>query len=181
MFAKEPPEEWMAECLEEWPSRLAARSDQEAAPQAQHRPGSSATPIDQATAPWEHPGNLLLAGCARPRCGVCGLILKSGEPACPFCPAPAPGCDESAAPESPGGSGAAHARSASEEDVAELRRRRRQAQMRLVSLRRGDIKPRPGEPQCLEILVAELGPVLQQPRGADGKFAPGTVDAPQAI
>ena len=165
MFAKEPPEEWMAECREEWPSRLTARSDQEIAPQAQHSLGSSssnssATPTDQAAAPWEHSGNPLLAGCARPRCGVCGIILKTGEPVCPFCPAPAPGCDESA---------------------AEQRRRRRQAQMRLVSLRRGDIKPRPGEPQCLEILVAELRPVLQQPRGADGKFAPGSVDAPQAI
>ena len=178
----------MAECWEEWPSRLAARSDQEVAPQAQHSLGSrsssssnsSAAPTDQAAAPsqaghtsaaapWEHAGNPLLAGCARPQCGVCGIILKTGEPACPFCPAPAPG------------SGAARARSASEEDVAELGRRRRQAQMRLVSLRRGDIKPRPGEPQCLEILVAELRPVLQQPRGADGKFAPGSVDAPQAI
>ena len=86
-----------------------------------------------------------------------------------------------------GSSSAADAKSASEEDVAEedvaeLRRRRRKAQMRLVSLARGDIKPRPGEPQCLEFLVAELGAVLRQPRGAGGRFAAigRAEDTPQA-
>ncbi len=141
MFAKEPPEGWMAECREQWLSRLreespAAPTDQAAAPsQAGH---------SSAAVPWEHAGNPLLTSCARPRCGSCGIILKTGELMCPFCPPRAPGSDESAPPESPGSSGAAHVGSANEEDMAELRRRRRKVQMRLVSLRRGDVRSWPG-------------------------------------
>ena len=128
MFAKEPPEGWMAECRTQWLNRLreespAAPADQAAAPsQAGHTNFIAARP-------WEHAGNLLLTGCARPRCGSCGIILKTGELACPLCPARAPGSDESTAPEAPGSSGAAHVGSANEEDLAELRRRRREARV----------------------------------------------------
>ena len=53
----------------------------------------------------------------------------------------------------------------------ELRRKRRKAQMRLVSLGRGDVRPRPGEPASLEKIVAELDAVALRLRGSDGKFA----------
>ena len=59
----------------------------------------------------------------------------------------------------------------SDEEVAELRRQRRKAQMRLVSLSRGDVHPRPGEPASLEKIVAELDAVALRLRGSDGKFA----------
>ena len=185
MFAKEPPEGWLAECRQEWLSRL--REEPPTNPAAPSKVGdtnfiaaapwehagarSQAWHANFAAAPWENAGNPLLAGCSRPRCESCGILLKTGELACPICPRRAPGSDESA-------------RSARDEDVAELRRQRRKAQMRLVSLGRGDIKPRPGEPQCLEVLVAELGAVLRQPRGADGKFATrggGAEDAMRAV
>ena len=207
MFAKEPPEGYMAQCREEW--LRSRREEQEEAPPSAtpsdqpppHSPAqrdgsssssSSSTPWvhadsppdriqrSSAASPWEHAGNPLLSGCARPRCRTCRIILKTGELACPCCPDRAPS-------ESPGSSGSddqpRQQQLASEQDSAALRRKRRQAQMRLISLRRGDIKPRPGEPQCLEILVAELGAVLRQPRGADGKFAArgGAEDAPQAV
>ena len=147
----------MEECRQEWLSRpreepptdqaaaQAGRSsatDEAAASQA----GQRTDGLNLAAAPWENAGNPLLAGCSRPRCGSCGITLKTGELACPFCPRRAPSSNESAPPGSPGSSGA---RSASDEDVAELRRKRCKAQMRLVSLGRGDIKPRLGEPQCL--------------------------------
>ena len=186
MFAKEPPEGWkLAECQEQWLRRLreespAAPADQAAAPsQAGHSSAAdqAAAPSQAghtnfiAAAPWEHAGNPLLTGCARPRCGSCGIILKTGELMCPFCPRRAPGSDDSTAPESPGSSGAAHVGSANEEDMAELRRKRRKAQMRLVSLGRGDVRPRPGEPASLEKIVAELDAVALRLRGSDGKFA----------
>ena len=47
----------------------------------------------------------------------------------------------------------------------------RKVQMRLVSLRRGDVRPRPGEPASLEKIVAELDAVALRLRGSDGKFA----------
>ena len=52
-----------------------------------------------------------------------------------------------------------------------LRAKKRKAQMRLVSLRRGHVKARSGEPRCLEAFVADLGTALQQPRGQCGRFA----------
>ncbi len=160
MFDSQPPEGWMAECRREWLCRLREDplTDQAAAPsQVGHTNFIAAAPWEHAgarsqawhtnfaAAPWENAGNPHLAGCSRPRCKSCGIILKTGELMCPFCPPRAPGSDESAPPKSPGSSGA-DTKSASDEDVAELRRQRRKAQMRLVSLGRGDIKPRPGEP-----------------------------------
>ena len=88
MFEKEPPEGWMAECRQEWLSRL-----------REELPTNQAAPSD------------------------------------------------------------------------ELRRKRRKAQMRLVSLGRGDVRPRPGEPASLEKIVAELDAVALRLRGSDGKFA----------
>ena len=162
MFASQPPEGWMAECREEWLAR--PHKEPSIAQTAQSQHNTLATPsehtcakalhIDFAAAPWENAGNPHLAGCSRPRCKSCGIILKTDELGCPSCPG-------SVSDEPP----------RSDEDAAELRRQRRKAQMRLVSLGRGDVKPRPGEPECLEILVAELGALLRQPRGADGKFA----------
>ena len=162
MFASQPPEGWMAECREQWLARPHEEPPADQAAQSQHIPftapsehtGAQAWHLNFAAAPWENAGNPLLAGCSRPRCKSCGILLKTGELVCPMCPHRA--SDEPAR---------------SDEEVAELRRQRRKAQMRLVSLGRGDVQPRPGEPRCLEILVAELGAVLRQPRGADGKFA----------
>ena len=156
----------MAECREQWLSRLRKEPPTDQAAPSQHitfaaAPSehtgarSPAWHLNFAAAPWENAGNPLLAGCSRPRCKSCGILLKTGELVCPMCPRRASG-DEPAR---------------SDEEVAELRRQRRKAQMRLVSLGRGDVQPRPGEPECLEVLVAELGAVLRQPRGADGKFA----------
>ena len=152
----------MAECREEWLNRLREEPPTAQAVPSQHN--TFATPSEHtcakawhtnfAAAPWENAGNPHLAGCSRPRCKSCGIILKTDELWCPTCPHHA--SDEPPRPD---------------EDVAELRRQRRKAQMRLVSLGRGDVKPRPGEPECLEILVAELGALLRQPRGADGTFA----------
>ena len=179
MFATQPPEGWMEECRQEWLSRPREEppTDQAAA-QAGHssatdtaaasHAGQRTDGLNLAAAPWENAGNLLLAGCARPRCGSCGITLKTGELACPFCPRRAPSSNESAPPRSPGSSGA---RPASDQDAAELRRRRRKVQMRLVSLRRGDVRPRPGEPASLEKIVAELDAVALRLRGSDGKFA----------
>ena len=182
----------MEECRQEWLSRPREEppTDQAAA-QAGHsatasHAGQRTVGLNLAAAPWENAGNPLLAGCARPRCGSCGITLKTGELACPFCVCLAPGSNEPpVAPgsnERPGSQGSSDASPASDGD-AELRRKRRKVQMRLVSLRRGDVKPRPGEPACLEKIVAELGAVLRQPRGADGKFAArgGAEDAPQPV
>ena len=152
----------MAECRERWIDRL--RKGPPTAQTAQSQHNTFATPSEHtcakvwhtnfAAAPWENAGNSHLAGCTRPGCKSCGIILKTDELGCPICSGSV--SDEPAR---------------SDEDAAELRRQRRKAQMRLVSLGRGDVKPRPGEPECLEILVAELGALLRQPRGADGKFA----------
>ena len=57
------------------------------------------------------------------------------------------------------------------QDVHALQAKRRRAQMRLVSLKRGSVKPRTGEPRCLQMFVDDLGVVLQQPRRDDGRFA----------
>ena len=75
------------------------------------------------------------------------------------------------APWSPGSSGA-DTKTASEGGEAALRRKRRQAQMRLISLKRGVVRPRPGEPASLETIVAELDAVALRLRGSDGKFTP---------
>ena len=170
----------MAECRQEWISRLREDPPADQAPrQAGHssatdtaaapsHAGQRTDGLNLAAAPWENAGNPLLAGCSRPRCGSCGITLKTGELACPFCPRRAPSSNESAPPGSPGSSGA---RSASDEDAAELRRKRRKVQMRLVSLRRGDVRPRPGEPASLEKIVAELDAVALRLRGPGGKFA----------
>ena len=166
MFASQPPEGWMAECRQKWLNRLREEPPTDQAAPSQHTTFMAAAPSEHtcarsqarhsnfAAAPWENAGNPHLAGCSRPRCKSCGIILKTDELGCPSCPG-------SVSDEPP----------RSDEDVAELRRQRRKAQMRLVSLGRGDVKPRPGEPECLEILVAELGALLRQARGADGKFA----------
>ena len=64
------------------------------------------------------------------------------------------------------------------QDARLLQTKRRHAQMRLVSLKRGSIKPRPGDPLCLQMFVDDLGESLQQPRGGGGRFtAHGTVVA----
>ena len=182
----------MEECRQEWLSRPREEppTDQAAA-QAGHsatasHAGQRTVGLNLAAAPWENAGNPLLARCARPRCGSCGITLKTGELACPFCVCHAPGSNEPpgspGSNERPGSQGSSDASPASDGD-AELRRKRRKVQMRLVSLRRGDVKPRPGEPESLEKIVAELGAVLRQPRGADGKFAArgGAEDAPQPV
>ena len=183
MFASQPPEGWMAECREQWLNRLRKEPPTDQAAPSQHTTFMAAAPCEHAgarsqtwhpnfaAAPWENAGNPLLAGCSRPRCGSCGILLKTGELECPICPRRASGRDESMAPESPGSSGAAHVGSATGEDMAELRRKRRKVQMRLVSLRRGDVRPRPGEPASLVKIVAELDAVALRLRGSDGKFA----------
>ena len=56
------------------------------------------------------------------------------------------------------------------QDARLLQTKRRRAQMRLVSIRRGSIKPRPGEPLCLQKFVDDLSASLQQPRGGGGRF-----------
>ena len=64
------------------------------------------------------------------------------------------------------------------QDARLLQTKRRRAQMRLVSLKRGRIKPRPGEPLCLQMFVDDLSASLHQPRGGDGRFVShGTVVA----
>ena len=168
MFASQPPEGWMAECREQWLARLREVPPTDQAAPSQHTTFMAAAPCEHAgarsqtwhpnfaAAPWENAGNPLLARCSRPRCVSCCILLKTGELECPICPRRALG---------------SNGPTRSDEEVAELRRQRRKAQMRLVSLSRGNVQLRPGEPECLEVLVAELGAVLRQPRGADGKFA----------
>ena len=180
----------MEECRQEWLSRPREEppTDQAAA-QAGHsatasHAGQRTVGLNLAAAPWENAGNPLLARCARPRCGSCGITLKTGELACPFCVCHAPGSNEPpgapgsneppGAPgsnEPPGAQGSSDASPASDGGAAELRRKRRKVQMRLVSLRRGDVRPRPGEPESLEKIVAELDAVALRLRGWDGKFA----------
>ena len=180
MFAKEPPEGWLAQCRQEWLGRLREEppTDQAAA-QAGHsatasHAGQKTVGLNLAAAPWENAGNPLLARCARPRCGSCGITLKTGELACPFCVCHAPGSNEphgsQGSNEPPGSQGSSDASPASDGGAAELRRKRRKVQMRLVSLRRGDVRPRPGEPECLEKIVAELDAVALRLRGPGGKF-----------
>ena len=161
MFASQPPEGWMAECREQWLARPHEEPPADQAAQSQHIPtapcehtGAQAWHINFAAAPWENAGNPHLAGCSRPRCKSCGIILKTDELGCPI-------CSGSVSEEPP----------RSDEDVAELRRQRRKAQMRLVSIGRGDVRPRPGEPASLEKIVAELDAVALRLRGSDGKFA----------
>ena len=165
----------MEECRQEWQNRLhedpptdqaAAQAGHSSATAAASNAGQRTDGLNLAAAPWENAGNPLLAGCARPRCGSCGITLKTGELACPFCPRRAPGSNESAPPGSPGSSGTSPA----SDGDAELRRKRRKVQMRLVSLRRGDVRPRPGEPGSLEKIVAELDAVALRLRGPGGKF-----------
>ena len=152
----------MAECREEWFDRLREEPSTTQTASSQHN--TFATPSEHtcakawhlnfAAASWENAGNPHLAGCSRPRCKSCGIILKTCELGCPMCPGSA--SDEPPRPD---------------EDVAELRRQRRKAQMRLVSIGRGDVKPRPGEPASLEKIVAELDAVALRLRGSDSKFA----------
>ncbi len=79
MFAKEPPEGWLAECRQEWLSRL--REEPPTNPAAPSKVGDTnviaAAPWEHAgarsqawhanfnfaAAPWENAGNPLLAGC----------------------------------------------------------------------------------------------------------------------
>jgi hypothetical protein len=42
--------------------------------------------------------------------------------------------------------------------------------MRLVSLRNGHIRAKPGEPRCLEMFVADLDEVSRRTRGPRGRF-----------
>jgi len=57
------------------------------------------------------------------------------------------------------------------QDAEKLRIKKRKAQMRLVSLRNGHVKAKPGEPRCLEMFVADLDEAPRQPRGPRGGFA----------
>jgi hypothetical protein len=52
-----------------------------------------------------------------------------------------------------------------------LQAKKRKAQMRLVSLKRGHVKARPGEPLCLSMFVADVDRKLPRYRGVDGKFS----------
>ena len=54
--------------------------------------------------------------------------------------------------------------------VKTLQAKRRRAQMRLVNVRRGSVKPRSGEPRCLEMFVADVQLALERQRGKDGRF-----------
>ena len=52
-----------------------------------------------------------------------------------------------------------------------LQKKRRKAQMRLVSIKRGAIvNTRVGEPLCLEMFVADLSAALARIRDSDGRF-----------
>ncbi len=155
----------MAECREQWLNRLREELPTAQTASSHHiafmaaapseHTGAQAWHLNFAAAPWENAGNPHLAGCSRPRCGSCGLLLKTGELVCQMCPRHA----------------SADGPARSDEEVAELRRQRRKAQMRLVSIGRGDVRPRPGEPASLEKIVAELDDVALRLRGSDGKFA----------
>ena len=116
----------------------------------------------------EYASNPLLAGCARHRCQACGITLKADENECPFCPeSPMSVLSDVTQFDSP-----PHRRLKLQrgQDARLLQTKRRRAQMRLVSLKRGSIKPRPGEPLCLQMFVDDLSASLQQPRCGDGRF-----------
>jgi hypothetical protein len=51
-----------------------------------------------------------------------------------------------------------------------MQAKKRKAQMRLVSLKNGHVKARPGEPRCLSMFVADVDRKLPRCRGVDGKF-----------
>ena len=51
-----------------------------------------------------------------------------------------------------------------------LQDKRRRAQMRLVNVKRGSVKPRSGEPKCLEMFIADVQLALGRQRGEDGRF-----------
>ena len=118
----------------------------------------------------EFASNAMLAGCARERCQTCGLTLKTNEDSCPFCPLESPLSDVSQRDSPP------HRRLKLQmgQDLRVLQTKRRRAQMRLVSLRRGRVKHRPGEPLCLQMFVDDLSASLQQPRRCDGRFTSHT-------
>ena len=96
MFAKEPPEGWMAECRQEWLNRLREEPPTTQTVSSQHIPfaapsehtGAQAWHTNLAAASWENAGNPHLAGCSRPRCKSCGIILKTDELGCPICSGP---------------------------------------------------------------------------------------------
>ena len=117
----------------------------------------------------EHTGNPLLAGRARECCQTCGVTLKSDEDRCLFC-AESPAMSDVSQSDSP-----PHRRLKLQrgQDVRLLQTKRRRAQMRLVSLKSGRVKHRPGEPLCLQMFVDDLSASLQQPR-CDGRFTSHT-------
>ena len=51
-----------------------------------------------------------------------------------------------------------------------LQDKRRRAQMRLVNVKRGSVKPRSGEPKCLEMFIADVQLALVRQRGEYGRF-----------
>ena len=51
-----------------------------------------------------------------------------------------------------------------------LQDKRRRAQMRLVSVKRGSVNTRSGEPRCLEMFVADVQLALERQCGKDGRF-----------
>ena len=82
----------MAECREEWLAR--PHNEPPTAQTAQSQHNTLATPSEHtcakvwhtnfAAAPWENAGNPHFAGCSRPRCKSCGIILKNDELGCPI-------------------------------------------------------------------------------------------------
>ena len=50
-----------------------------------------------------------------------------------------------------------------------LQDKRRRAQMRLVNVKRGSVKPRSGEPKCLDMFIADVQLALGRQRGEDGR------------
>jgi hypothetical protein len=105
----------------------------------------------------------LPAGCTRECCQPNGVTVKSNEVESPM--STLSGVTQADSPP--------HRRLKLQrgQDARLLQAKRRRAQMRLVSLKRGSIKPRLlGEPLCLQRFVADLSASLQQPRGGGGRF-----------
>jgi hypothetical protein len=110
----------------------------------------------------EYACNPLLAGYTRGCCQTSGITLKSNEAESPMST-----LSDVTQSDSP-----PHRRLKLQrgQDARLLQTKRRRAQMRLVNLKRGSIKPRPGEPLCLQRFVDDLSASLQQSRGGGGRF-----------
>ena len=98
-------------------------------------------------------------------------------PPCVLPPCPNPDLDESSASEVSAQDSPRQRRVKLERGQCAkvLQDKRRNAQMRLVDLKRGAVaKPQVGEPLCLEMFVADLSAALPRSCGTDGLRRPRT-------